>query len=159
MYRNQQLKDSKARKSSMLAAEWQHKTETRICHTYLNMFSCLAVSIQELQNSVLDRNRQLDEAKARESTMLAVERQHKADIVSMTNQMNAAEQRAADCEAKLAYMATDLKVGYHSAHQRGCYLNTSCKVDWCRTDCKARLACMAADFKVQYHSGGQRDCC
>ncbi len=35
--------------------------------------------LQELQNSILDLNRQLDKAKDRENTLLAVERQHKAD--------------------------------------------------------------------------------
>ena len=66
--------------------------------------------LQELQNSILDLNRQLEAAKARENTMLAVDRQHKADIVSMTAQMNSAEQQAADCEHKLAAMSTDCKV-------------------------------------------------
>ena len=66
--------------------------------------------LQELQNSILDLNRQLEEAKERESTLLAVERQHKADAASLTAQMTAAEQRGADTDHKLAVMSTDLKV-------------------------------------------------
>lgn len=67
-------------------------------------------TLQELQNSMLDLGRQLEEAKDRESTLLAVQRQHKADAASLTAQMNAAEQRAADADHKLAVMSTDLKV-------------------------------------------------
>lgn len=66
--------------------------------------------LQELQNSILDLSRQLEEAKEREGTLLAVERQHKADAASLTAQMNAVEQRAADTDHKLAVMSTDLKV-------------------------------------------------
>ena len=66
--------------------------------------------LQELQNSILDLNRRLDEAKDRENTLLAVERQHKADAASLTAQMTAAEQRVADTDHKLAVMSTDLKV-------------------------------------------------
>lgn len=58
----------------------------------------------------MDLSRQLEEAKERESTLLAVERQHKADAASLTAQMNAAEQRGADTEHRLALMSTDLKV-------------------------------------------------
>lgn len=63
-----------------------------------------------MQNSILDLNRLLDEAKDRENTLLAVERQHKADAASLTAQLAAAEQRADDAEHKLAVMSTDLKV-------------------------------------------------
>lgn len=66
--------------------------------------------LQELQNSILDLNRQLEGAKERESTLIAVERQHKADAASLTAQMTAAQQRAADTDHKLAVMSTDLKV-------------------------------------------------
>ena len=68
------------------------------------------VWLQELQNSILDLHRQLEEAKERESTLLAVDRQHKTDATSLTAQMNAAEQRAADTEHRLALINTDLKV-------------------------------------------------
>lgn len=67
--------------------------------------------MQELQNNILDLNRRLDEAKDRENTLLAVERQHKADAASMTAQMTAADQRADATDHKLAVMSTDLKVG------------------------------------------------
>lgn len=58
----------------------------------------------------MDLNRQLDEAKDRENTLLAVERQHKADSASLTAQVSAAEQRVADTDHKLAVVTTDLKV-------------------------------------------------
>lgn len=64
-----------------------------------------------MQNSILDLNRRLDEAKDRENTLLAVERQHKADAASMTAQMTAADQRADATDYKLAVMSTDFKVG------------------------------------------------
>lgn len=67
-------------------------------------------ALQELQNSILDLNRQLYEAKDRENTLLAVERQHKADSASLTAQVSAAEQRVADTDHKLAVVTTDLKV-------------------------------------------------
>lgn len=80
-----------------------------------------ARGLQELQNSILDLNRQLEEAKERESTLLAVERQHKADAASLTSQMNAAEQRAADTEHRLALTSTELKVSpvVHSLQLEG----------------------------------------
>jgi len=58
-----------------------------------------------LQNSILDLNRRLDEAKDRENTLLAVERQHKADAANMTAQMTAADQRADATDHKLAVMS------------------------------------------------------
>ena len=64
-----------------------------------------------MQNSILDLNRRLDEAKDRENTLLAVERQHKADAASMTAQMAAVDQRADATDHKLAVMSTDFKVG------------------------------------------------
>ena len=66
--------------------------------------------LQELQNSILDLGRQLDQAKEREGTLLAVERQHKADAASLTAQMGAAEQRAEEAAHQLAVMHTDLRV-------------------------------------------------
>lgn len=66
--------------------------------------------LQELQNSILDLGRQLEEGRERENTLLLVERQHKADAASLTAQLNAADQRAADTDHKLAVMSTDLKV-------------------------------------------------
>lgn len=68
--------------------------------------------MQELQNSILDLNRRLEEAQDRENTLLAVERQHKADAASMTAQMAAADQRADATDHKLAVMYTDFKVGF-----------------------------------------------
>lgn len=79
---------------------------------------------KELQNSILDLNRQLEEAKERESTLLAVERQHKADAASLTSQMNAAEQRAADTEHRLALTSTELK----TAQERCAELETEAVV-------------------------------
>jgi len=68
-----------------------------------------------LRNSILDLNRRLDEAKDRENTLLAVERQHKADAASMTAHMAAADQRADAMDHKLAVMSTDFKVGTNTS--------------------------------------------
>ena len=57
----------------------------------------------------MDLNRQLAEAKDWEATLLAVDRQHKADAASLTAQVAAAEQRVADTDHKLAVMSTDFK--------------------------------------------------
>ena len=58
----------------------------------------------------MDLNRQLEEAKERQNTLLAVERQHKADAASLTAQMEAADQRADATDHKLAVMSTEFKV-------------------------------------------------
>ena len=52
----------------------------------------------------------VDESKDREGTLLAVDRQHKADTASLTAQVAAAEQRVADTDHKLAVLSTDFKV-------------------------------------------------
>ena len=92
--------------------------------------------LQELQNSILDLNRQLDEAKARENTMLAVERQHKADIVSMTAQMDAAEQKAADAEHRMAGMATDYRVRHLKLNVPHSFILKSAQTVRCCLGCK-----------------------
>lgn len=105
---------------------------------------------KELQNSILDLNRRLDEAKDRENTLLAVERQHKADAASMTAQMTAADQRADATDHKLAVMSTDFKASQERCRE----LETEAVV---LTDELTRTSAVAARAAAREVVNGSKD--
>lgn len=64
---------------------------------------------KELQNSILDLKRQLEEAAEDQATLLAVQRQNKADLARAAARVEEAEQVAAMTGRQLAGANTDLK--------------------------------------------------
>lgn len=72
--------------------------------------------------------------------MLAVDRQHKADIVSMTAQMDAAEQKAADTEHRMAGMATDYRVRHLKLNVPHSFMLKNVQTVRCCLGCKHALS-------------------
>lgn len=105
---------------------------------------------KELQNSILDLNRQLSEAKDREGTLLAVDRQHKADAASLTAQIAAADQRVAYTDHKLAVLLTDFK----ASQERCKELETEAVV---LTDELTRTSAVAARAAAREVVNGSKD--
>lgn len=71
--------------------------------------------VQELQNSILDQIRRLQEATDEKATLAAVQRQVRAEVARAQDQAAAAREEAARKGRELASTATALKVMRHKS--------------------------------------------
>ena len=66
---------------------------------------------QELENYVLELRKQLDESTSEKGTLLNVQRQMRADMIKLSDQMKDATDEAAQARHDLSMCQTHLKVG------------------------------------------------
>lgn len=78
---------------------------------FCSILTCLELLLdQELQNSILDLNRQLMEAAEAKATLVAVLRQREAEVARAHAEEAAAKEEAAEKGRQLASTNTELKV-------------------------------------------------
>lgn len=91
-------------------------------------FECCARAVQELQNSILDQTRQLQEAADDRATLQNVHRQLRAELARAQDEAAAAKEEAAQKGRELASVTTLLKVRRISTARHTTAINVSSSI-------------------------------